>query len=232
MRRTGATTAMPRARVGRATGRGRRRSPRRRAPEEKQERILAAARALFAQRGYAATKTADVARRAGVSEGIVFHHFGSKAAVLEAIAGEYGRGLAQVMFTAGPPDEAPDAEAMLRRAFTYVRERGTLAGFLAATGESSDASGTRRASRAQIVEALARGYETWSQQGFLRPMNAQIVAELTYALVEAALTGCFARGDGSREADYLREAVRCVEGAINPVSKTPAPARRHEKETR
>ena len=45
-------------------------------------------------------------------------------------------------------------------------------------------------------------------------MDTHIAAELLFALVAEALTQCFVRGDGSREADYLREAVRCVEGAV------------------
>ena len=52
------------------------RPTRRRAPDEKCARIKAAARELFASQGYEETPTAQVAQRAGVSEGILFHHFG------------------------------------------------------------------------------------------------------------------------------------------------------------
>jgi AcrR family transcriptional regulator len=195
----------------------RRRVARRRDPEDKRERILRAARSLFVQRGYAATRTADLARRAGVSEGIVFHHFGSKAAVLAAVAGDYGRGLAEAMFEAAPaPGEPPSAEAMLRRAFDYVRNHGPLSSLLAVSGDPADSSTARRASRSQIVAALARGYEEWSRAGFVRAMSSEIVAELTYALVEAALRECFVSGRGAREEEYLREAVLCIEGAIRP----------------
>src|SRR5258706_4293810 len=74
--------------------------PRRRDPEAKRARLMASARELFAERGYAATTTADVARHAGVSEGIVFHQFGSKARLLEAVAAGYRRGVGQAMGTA------------------------------------------------------------------------------------------------------------------------------------
>jgi len=50
-------------------------------------------------------------------------------------------------------------------------------------------------------------------------------AVMGFALVEAALMECFVRGDGSREEDYLREAVRCVEGAVLPFSTDPNPTR-------
>lgn len=48
-------------------------------------RLLDAARALFAERGYHSCRIADVAARAGMSAGNVYWHFDSKEAVLEAI---------------------------------------------------------------------------------------------------------------------------------------------------
>jgi AcrR family transcriptional regulator len=51
-------------------------------------RILGAARALFAERGFAACRVADVARRAGMSPGNVYWHFDSKEAILRAILAE------------------------------------------------------------------------------------------------------------------------------------------------
>ncbi len=52
---------------------------------EKQEKIVQAALELFAQEGYHATSTSKVARAAGVSEGLIFRHFGNKEGLLAAI---------------------------------------------------------------------------------------------------------------------------------------------------
>jgi len=211
-------------RVGLATRR--RVRTRRRDPEDKRARIMGAARRLFAAQGFAGTSSAAVASLAGVSEGIVFHHFGSKAGLLEAVAADYGRGLAEVMFEAAPlAGSVPSALDMLQRAFGYVRKHGALARLLGVSADPSETSAARRASRGEIVAALARGLEAWAKSGVLRPMDPQIVAELLFALVEAALMECFVRGDGSREEDYLRETVRCVEGAILPTSSEPQPRR-------
>jgi AcrR family transcriptional regulator len=191
--------------------------PRRREPAQKQARILAAAQELFVQRGFAATTSADIARAAEVSEGILFHHFGSKEGVLVAVAADYGRGLAEAMFARGEEaGGAPAAEAMLREAFAYVRERGPLSRLLMLVPASVDHGSARHATRERIVEALALAFERWQGSGLLRPLDARIVAELMHALVERALVECFVRGDGSREEDYLREAVRCVVGATRP----------------
>jgi AcrR family transcriptional regulator len=53
--------------------------------DAQRDRILAAARELFAARGFEAVTMAEVARRAGVARATVFNHFGSKHALVEAI---------------------------------------------------------------------------------------------------------------------------------------------------
>jgi AcrR family transcriptional regulator len=225
------TAGAPRAGEGarsaraRATRRG---SParRRRAPEEKRARLLAAARSLFAERGYAGTTTARLARQAGVAEGTVFHHFPSKRALLAAVAADYGRGLAQHMFAqAAPPGSELDAEPILRRAFGYVREQGALSRLLALAPDPTEWHATREASRREIVSALEAAFADWRGRAGLRAYDPRICAELLFALVEAALTECYVRGDGSREEEYLREAVACVEGALRPRANTPTETR-------
>ena len=52
---------------------------------DKKESILHAALELFANDGYNATPTSRIAKQAGVSEGLIFRHFGSKKGLLEAI---------------------------------------------------------------------------------------------------------------------------------------------------
>lgn len=50
--------------------------------------IVAAARALFAQNGFAGTTTAEVAARAGVTVGALFHHFRGKVELFGAVFDE------------------------------------------------------------------------------------------------------------------------------------------------
>ncbi|MDX1627634.1 MAG: TetR/AcrR family transcriptional regulator [Fulvivirga sp.] len=55
---------------------------------EKQEKILHAAGELFSREGYHATSTSKVARKAGVSEGLIFRHYGNKEGLLNAVIEE------------------------------------------------------------------------------------------------------------------------------------------------
>ncbi|MGH7860337.1 MAG: TetR/AcrR family transcriptional regulator, partial [Candidatus Binatia bacterium] len=47
--------------------------------------LVTAARAHFAERGFAATSTNDVVEAAGVTRGALYHHFPTKEALFEAV---------------------------------------------------------------------------------------------------------------------------------------------------
>ena len=53
--------------------------------EAKRAQIMTAAYRCFAQKGFAATTTADICRAAGMSTGNLFHYFPSKRAIFSAI---------------------------------------------------------------------------------------------------------------------------------------------------
>jgi AcrR family transcriptional regulator len=47
--------------------------------------LISVARRLFAERGYDGVGTEEIVRAAGVTRGALYHHFGGKAALLEAV---------------------------------------------------------------------------------------------------------------------------------------------------
>lgn len=198
--------------------RARRLPPRRatRTPEATRARILDSARALFAARGYAATTTAAIARAARVSEGLVFHWFASKEALVATVGRDFMRELVDAMFAGrGPTEEpVPPFGVMLRRTFTYVRERRALVRLLTLSPDPASSAAARQAGRAALLAPLTETFAYRAAHGLARPMDARIAAELMFALVEAALVECHVFGRGLCEADYLKETIRCVEGAL------------------
>ena len=66
------------------------------------ERLLRAAAEVFARRGYDGTRVADIAAAAGVSNGALYAHFGSKAELLVAALRTHGRRQLADLFVADP----------------------------------------------------------------------------------------------------------------------------------
>ena len=79
---------------------------------DKQEKILAAALELFASEGYAATPTSKIAKKAGVSEGLIFRHFENKRGLLDALMNEAEVRLAEIF---GPVLFESDARLVIRK---------------------------------------------------------------------------------------------------------------------
>jgi AcrR family transcriptional regulator len=84
--------------------------PRRRAPEERQEAILAAALDVFSEHGFAAARLDDVAARAGVAKGTLYLYFPDKETLFEQMLTSVAApALAQLSLLAEAKDVPPAA---------------------------------------------------------------------------------------------------------------------------
>ncbi len=195
----------------------RKRRPVRRDPAESRDRILGAAASFLGNEGYEAMTSARVARKAGVSEGLLYHHFGSKRGILAAVAGQLGEGAFESAFsgTAVEGGAAADgAEAMLASVFAFARENRALVRAFARLSNGEHRDLAESAVRERIEAALADLLVRQEDAGRVRPMRPEIVARLVFGIVTAGLTGCFVDEDGSRETEWLQETVRCVHAAV------------------
>ena len=59
-------------------------APRRQHAEERREQILDAALRVFSQKGFAGASVRDIAREAGITEGLIYHYFESKEQLQQA----------------------------------------------------------------------------------------------------------------------------------------------------
>jgi AcrR family transcriptional regulator len=89
---------------------------------ETRERLLRAAADVFAERGYDGTRVADIAAAAGVSNGALYAHFGSKAELLVDALRTHGRRLLADMLAAEP--DRPITELLLAIGRGLTRPRG------------------------------------------------------------------------------------------------------------
>lgn len=76
--------------------------------EERGEQVLRAAVSAFAESGYAATKTDEIARRAGVSQPYVIRLFGTKQQLFLAVLDQVCARIEE-LFREGATQAAPDA---------------------------------------------------------------------------------------------------------------------------
>jgi AcrR family transcriptional regulator len=104
------------------------------------QRIAEAALDLFSRNGFAATSTKAIADEAGVSEGLIFHHFGSKLDLLMAIP-TYRPTIATAIASALENTDQP-AETVLRgiakRFVALARDEAAFINLILGESRSND----------------------------------------------------------------------------------------------
>ncbi|MDX6567294.1 MAG: TetR/AcrR family transcriptional regulator, fatty acid metabolism regulator protein [Gaiellales bacterium] len=162
------------------------------AADNKRAVILAAAVRVFARQGYEASRVGDVAKEAGVAYGLVYHYFGSKDAVLEAVFHEqWGRLLAAVALAEETGETAPEQlELVVKIVLRAWRDDPDLVRLLVREITRSphiqdelDEIGQAFASLQRIV---ARGQ---AEGTFRSDLDPQLAAWMLYGGLEEILTG-------------------------------------------
>jgi AcrR family transcriptional regulator len=82
------------------------------------ERILEVARGLFAENGFEATTTREIAQAAEIATGTLFNYFATKEAIVACLAAEAAAGAHQEF-----ERKALDAESFEEELFAFVAER-------------------------------------------------------------------------------------------------------------
>jgi AcrR family transcriptional regulator len=102
------------------------------ASAETRARILLAARECFSQFGYAKTTNKEIATRAGITAGAIYHYFESKQALFVAVVEEVQRVIFDELrdAVAGQPDLASQVRALLDRSVELHARDPWLARFI------------------------------------------------------------------------------------------------------
>lgn len=160
--------------------------------QENRERILDAARALFAERGLD-VGTREIARRAGVGPATLYRRFPSRQALVDAAFAVETQSCRQVVTDAcADPDPWHGFATMLRTIISMnARNRGFVAAFLSADATVGGIVDHRRELLRMLAELMRRA----QSQGEMRAdaTLADLVLVLTTAL---ALPAAVAEGRG------------------------------------
>jgi AcrR family transcriptional regulator len=156
--------------------------------KERREQLLDVGRSLFAERGFEATSTEEIAARAGVSKPIVYEHFGGKEGLYAVVVDREMQSLLDRMtgaLTAGHPRELLEQAALAL--LTYVEDETD--GFRILVRDSPVATSTGTFSSllndiaSQVEYILAREFKA---RGF-EPKLAGLYSQALVGMV--ALTG-------------------------------------------
>jgi AcrR family transcriptional regulator len=163
---------------------------RRRTQEERSEatraKLIAAARRLFAERGYAGVGTEEIVRAAGVTRGALYHHFAGKPQLLEAVYEQVEGELTQKIATGALSGSDP-LEALRAGSEMFL-----------------DACLEPEVQRIVLLDAPAvLGWERWRE----------IAADYGLGLVEAALGAAMESGQIARQP--LRPLAHVMMGALD-----------------
>ena len=138
---------------------------------ETRERLLRAAADVFAERGYDGTRVADIAAAAGVSNGALYAHFGSKADLLVDALRTHGRRLLAEVFATDPDRSITDLLLVIGRWLPRRRDaRGYLiVEALVAARRDEDVAGPMRGYIGERADWLAGLMRAAQASGELDP---------------------------------------------------------------
>ena len=195
--------------------------------------LLASARMVFAQSGFAESRVADISRVAGVAHGTFYTYFSSKEDVLHAVMSE----LQQAMTTQRAVNQArldplAGIEAAHRHYLRMYRANADLLATLEQVGFlSGELKELRREYRRFYVERTARAIQRWQDAGLAdRALNATYAASALGNMVDRFAYVWFVLGEEFNEDVAVATLTRLWGQALGlDHAPTPAPLRRRPR---
>ncbi len=136
---------------------------------------------LFAERGWENTSIKEVASKAGVAQGLIYHYFENKTDLLRSVI-ESGCLVPEVCRTLTPPYERPAQEVLLEVAQSLYRlfqeKEAVFRLLMREAATHREAGEAWRAVVKHGVEHLSRYLEARISAGELRPHNTEVSARM------------------------------------------------------
>lgn len=201
--------------------------------ENRCQRFVEVAQALFLERGFAGTSVNEIVRRAGGSLATLYAEYGTKDELFEAVMNRR----AAAMFTdiirskSRAADTGEELLQLAKRMQAHMLSEDALAIYRLAVHEGPNFPSVRRAVLANGLKAflqrLADYFGELSTAGRLDIDDAAIAAELFLTLVQGQLRTIAACGDGERlsrkwRTDHVKRAVDAFLCVYPPPEKTAA----------
>lgn len=149
--------------------------------------LVRAARDLFAEQGFAATTRDQIAARAGVTRGALYHHFESKTALAAAVVAKLEEELVARVVTAAA--EAEDVRTQLHlacRAYMDAAAEPTIARILADAPAVLGVAACRQLDSDSCLPLLEEGFVRATEEGVEVPGDPAVAAALLLGFLNEA----------------------------------------------
>ncbi|HJT57627.1 MAG TPA: TetR/AcrR family transcriptional regulator [Ktedonobacteraceae bacterium] len=158
--------------------------------EDRREQIIDAAMHVFAEKGFVRATNKDIARKAGITPGLIYHYFDSKEALLKAIVA--GRSPLRIINSLPPQAFALPPEVFLR--FIVMQVLGILEDenfiqlirvFLPEVVYNPDTGSTVGSAIQQALNFLETYFQAKMETGELRKTDPTLIPQLFFGSVMA-----------------------------------------------
>jgi AcrR family transcriptional regulator len=157
--------------------------------EETRAKLIAAARYAFATRGFAASSMDDLTAAVGLTRGALYHHFGDKKGLLQAVIDQIDGEMLTKMRVAG---EQADSrwERFLHESIAYIEMalEPEIQRIVLLDGPSVLGDPSRWPNQTACLRTTTETIQALIDEGVVRPMDAEAAARLINgAALNAAL---------------------------------------------
>jgi AcrR family transcriptional regulator len=181
---------------------------------EMRTRLLAAARRLFVDKGYAETGTPEVVAAAGVTRGALYHHFPDKRALFRAVVEAEAEAVAtEIKAAATSGDALADLLSGARAYLSAMAAPGRTRLLLVEAPAVLGAGESRAIDGGHAERTLREGLAAAIAAGALPPLPLGALTSLLSAMFDRAALDA-AAGAGDAEATAVIEAVLAGLAAI------------------
>jgi AcrR family transcriptional regulator len=183
--------------------------------EETRAKLMRAARKAFAEKGYAAASMDDLTAEAGLTRGALYHNFGDKRGLLQAVVDQIDAEMAAraraVASKAGNAWEGLLAEgaAYIEMALEPEVQRIVLLDGPAVLGDPS-----QWPSQNSCLQTTTQTVQALIEQGFVKPVDAEAAARLLNGAALNAALWIAASDDPRAVLAKAVEAFRCLAAGL------------------
>lgn len=193
-----------------------------RARAARREEILAAARRVFAARGFRGTTIADIAEDAGIALGTIYLYFPAKDAILCALSERFGELMAQAGGAAPVgPTLAATVYRRIDRIFASCAENRDLVRLVVVNADpGTEIQRRMRAAEDMRDRPMVREIARSVDAGFVRSCDPVIATRLINGVVSMAVYQAFVLGDGEQADEFRDACAEMITAYLQPASTT------------